>query len=1046
MWLVRTALRRPYTFVVMAIVIALMGTLSIRKTPTDIFPEIDVPVVAALWAYPGLQPEDFERTIITNYERVLIQLVNDVDHIESLTLNSTSIVKVYFRPHANIAQAVAEVSAVAGLVQRWAPPGTTAPNILQYEATTVPVIQLTLQSDTLTEQQLYDTAFFVIRPQLTAVPGVEISFPFGGRQRAIMIDLDQEKLRASGLSPRDVQDALTAQNLIFPTGTVKLGTNELPVVVNSSPTAFEEIAEMPVKTVNGRIIYMRDIANVRDGSIPQTSIVNVEGRRSVLMPIYKSGHSSTLDAVAGLRAAAARAFNKLPDNIRDHLKLTLLFDQSQFVKAATDSVIREALIAACLTSLMILLFLGSWRSTLIVVISIPLSILFSIVLLSLLGETINVMTLGGFALAVGILIDDATVEIENIHRNIFQGKPLETAIMDGARQIALPALVSTLCICIVFAPIAFLTGTVRSLFLPLAMAVVFAMMMSYLLSRTLVPTMVQFFMARASDQHGRYSAALTRGFAALRWQFGRMLAWALKHRAFVIIAFTGFVAASFMMIKVVGRDFFPRVDAGMIRLHVRLGPGTRIEETENRMSDITRSIHKVIPASEIETMLDIIGPPNGLNKIFNEGALASTEDAEVMISLKTGHHPTDGYVRALRAMMATEYPEATAFFLAPDETSQVLNFGVPSPIDIQVIAPVGGQDDALKFANQLMEKVAKVRGIADVHLAQITKVPTIAVDVDRAEAQQAGLTEKDVATDVVASLASSSQFAPSWWIDKRGVQYLVAVQTPQYALDSMDALAGTPVSTTTGHTQTLGNLAKIHRTSSVSAITHYDALATFDVDADFVGDDLGSVVDAVTKIVDEEGAKAPRGVRLRVKGQAESMDNALDSLRSGLLIAIVLVYLLMVVFFQSWLDPFIILTALPGAFAGIIWMLFLTGTTLSVPALIGSIMAIGVGTANAILVVSFANDQRWANNRDARAAALAAGMTRLRPVLMTALANIIGMLPMAIGLGEGGEQNAPLGRAVIGGMALATVATLFFVPVVYSLLRRQPPKQRQVNA
>jgi multidrug efflux pump subunit AcrB len=1040
MWLVQIALRRPYTFVVMAMVIALGGVMSIRKTPTDIFPEIDIPVVAVVWTHIGLQPEDLERHLLTNYERLVIQLVNDVDHIESLTTTGFSVVKVYLRPHANIGQAVAQVTACSGQAIRSAPPGTIPPAILQYSATTVPVIQLALESDTLTEQQLYDTAFYVLRPQLTTVPGVQIALPYGGRVRTIMVDIDSQRLQGAGLSPRDVQSALSSQNLILPTGTAKLGTNEFPVVMNSSPATLDELASIPVKSIDGRVIYLRDVANVRDGSAPQTSLVHVEGGRSVLMPIFKTGDASTLDVVAGFREASARAFALLPKETRDHLQLKLLFDQSVFVTAATDSVIREALIAAGLTGLMILLFLGSWRSTLTVVISIPLSILFSIVMLGALGQTLNIMTLGGLALAVGILIDDATVEIENIHRNLLQRKSLERAIMDGARQVAVPALVSTLSICIVFAPIAFLTGAVRSLFVPMGMAVVFAMLMSYLLSRTLVPTMILYFVGESSTRN-KFAAAFDKGYISVRWTYGRMLAWALKHRAFVVVVFTVFIVGSLAMVKLVGRDFFPNVDAGLIKLHVREQPGTRIEETEKRIALIERSIRDVIPHDEIETMLDVIGPPNGLNKVFSEGAAVSSADGQILISLKPGHQPTEQYMRALRIVLHRDYPSTTFFFLAPDITTQVLNFGLAAPIDLQIVGPIGDDEKTLAFTHELAAKVAQIPGAVDVHVAQVTDVPQIQIDVDRAEALQAGLTQRDVATDVLASLASSGQFAPTYWIDKRGVQYLVSVQTPQYAVDTIDAIRATPISTE-GKPQTLGNLAKIRRTSGRAGITHFDSMRTFDVQANVDGTDLGSVVDAVEKIVGE--AHAPTGVKIRIKGQGESMDRSFVGLRSGLALAIVLVYLLLVVFFQSWIDPFIILMALPGALAGIVWILFLTGTTLSVPALIGSIMSIGVATANSILVVSFANDQRR-RRRDAKSAALGAAMTRLRPVLMTALAMILGMLPMAIGIGEGSEQNAPLGRAVIGGLVLATISTLVFVPVIYSLLRRRPLKQPKVS-
>ena len=1043
MWLIRTALRRPYTFVVMAMLIALGGVASIRKTPTDIFPAIDIPVVSIIWSYGGLQPDEMEKRIVNNFERFLTTIVSDIDHVESQTLTGIAVIKMYLQPGANVAQAISQTTAVAQTSVRSMPPGTVPPLIMQYSATSVPIMQVALESATLSEQQLFDYGVNYIRSEISTIPGAQIPFPYGGKQRQIMVDIDPARLHALGVSPRDIQTAITAQNVILPSGTAKLGVNEYPIVIAASPETLEELASIPLKTVDGRTIYVRDVANVRDGAAPQTNLVHVEGRKSVLMTIMKNGDASTLEVNARIRDAIPRALERLPKEAQGQIQVKLLFDQSIFVRASIDGVVREALIAAGLTGLMILMFLGSWRSTLTVVISIPLSILFSAIALWALGETLNVMTLGGLALAVGILVDDATVAIENIHRNMHQRKPFTRAIIDGAQQIAIPALVSTLCICIVFAPIAFLTGAAKSLFVPMALAVVFAMLMSYVLSRTLVPTMVHYLLKHESTKQSRFTIAFERTFGRIRSSYGRGLAWALHHRGFVVGGFMVFFAGSMLILTLIGRDFFPSVDAGLIKLHVRGAPGTRIEDSETRIAAIERTVRSVIPPDQIETMLDVMGTPySGINLSLSEGALISPADAQILIALKPEHRPTEEYVRALRQTLRKEYPEITFFFLAPDISTQVLNFGLAAPIDLQVVGPIGSEDRTLAVAQELATKVAQVRGAADVHLAQVSKVPAVSIAIDRVEAQQIGVSERDVASDLLVSLASSGTVSPSYWIDKRGVQYLVAVQTPQYAIDSIDALRATPVSAG-GKMQTVGNLAQIKRTFMPANITHFNVARTFDVQANIDGTDLGAVSDGIDKIVEEVRKTAPPGTRIVFKGQAESMNSSFGGLRSGLVFAIVLVYLLMVVNFQSWLDPFIILMALPGALAGILWILFLTGTTLSVPALIGSIMCVGVATANSILVVSFANEQRV--TRDARGAALAAGMTRLRPVMMTALAMVLGMFPMALGLGEGGEQNAPLGRAVIGGLVLATVTTLVFVPVMYSLLRRKAPVHIEVD-
>ena len=1041
MWLVRIALKRPYTFIVMAMLIVILGVTTILRMPADIFPDIDIPVISVIWNYGGLPPEEMEKRIVTNYERALTTTVNDIEHIESQSLTGVSVVKIFFQPGARIEAATAQVTAISQTVVRSMPPGATPPFIIRYSASNVPIMQAALESDSLSEQQLFDYATNFVRADMAVVPGTQIPWPYGGKQRQIMIDIDPQRLFAWDLSPRDLTNAIVNQNVILPTGTAKIGNNEYPILMNSSPEAIKEIADLPVKTVRGTTVYVRDVANVRDGYSPQTNMVHVEGRRSVLMSILKNGSASTLDIAARVRDTLPGTMAKLPKE----LKVSLLFDQSIFVRAAVDGVVKEALIAAGLTGLMILLFLGSWRSTLIVVVSIPLSILVSIIVLYALGQTLNVMTLGGMALAVGILVDDATVAIENIHRNMGQRKPFLRAIVDGAQEIALPAFVSTLCICIVFVPVAFITGAAKSLFVPLAMAVVFAMMMSYFLSRTLVPTLVRLLLRAESEHHEGpqtgFFAAFERAFIRLRGWYGGWLAWALAHRAVVGIGFFAFVVLSLGLFPLVGRDFFPNVDAGLIKLHVRGPAGTRIEESERRFVEVENTIRTVLPKGEIQTMLDNIGTPySGLNLSLSEGALISPADGQIFIALKEHHAPTAGYVRSLRKALGEKYPDTTFFFLAPDISTQVLNFGLPAPIDVQVVGAPGNEEQTYEVAAKIAAKVRAIPGAADVHLAQVTNQPELKITVDRTMAQMAGMSQRDVANDILVSLSSSSQVQPNYWLDaKYGVQYLVAVQTPQSQNGSIAALDSTPLSVGPDQTpQLLSNVAAITRTTGPANVTHYNAIRTYDVQANVDGSDLGSVAKGVEAIVAGMRPSLPRGTTVRIKGQAESMDSSFRGLAYGLVFSVVLVYLLMVVNFQSWLDPFVILMALPGAVAGIAWMLFLSGTTLSVPALMGAIMCVGVATANSILVVTFANDQRKLG-RDAHMAALAAGMTRLRPVLMTAMAMMIGMLPRSLGIGEGGEQNAPLGRAVIGGLSLATFATLLFVPVMYSLLRQKPP-------
>ncbi len=1052
MWLVSVALRRPYTFVVMSMLIVILGVFTILRMPTDIFPDIDIPVISVIWNYSGLPPEEMEKRIVTQYERVLTTTVNDIEHVESQTLNGVAVVKIFFQPGANIDSATAQVTAISQTVVRSMPPGATPPLVIRYSASNVPVLQIALQSDSLSEQQIFDNGMNYVRADIVTVPGAQVPYPYGGKQRQVMIDIDPPRLYAWGLSPKDVNNALGLQNVILPTGTAKMGVEEYPVVINSSPDAIADIGNLPIKSVNGTTVYIKDVASVRDGYAPQTSMVHVSGGRSVLMSILKNGNASTLDVVGAIRNMIPTTMTKVPPE----LKATLLFDQSVFVRAAVSGVVKEAAIAAGLTALMILLFLGSWRSTLIVVVSIPLSILVSIIVLRALGHTLNVMTLGGMALAVGILVDDATVAIENIHRNMGQRKPFIRAIVDGAQEISVPALVSTLCICIVFVPVTFISGAAKSLFVPLALAVVFAMLTSYVLSRTLVPTLVRFLLEKEAKEHEaahhgvpqgkqglakRFFAAFERGFEGLRGGYGRWLAWALEHRAAFVTVFLSFVVVSVVVITpLLGRDFFPSVDAGLIKVHVRGAPGLRIEETEKRFAAMEAAIKTVVPPSEIATMLDNLGVPNsGLNLSLSEGALISPSDGQISISLKEDHEPTAEYVRKIRKKLHQDFPESTVFFLAPDISTQVLNFGLAAPIDVQLIGAPGKDDQTLETARNIMAKMQAIPGAVDVHLAQVLTKPQIRIDVDRTMASQAGLTQRDVANDLLVSLSSSSQVAPSYWLDnKRGIQYLVAVQTPQYENNSMDAVNNTPLSTPSGAPQLLSNVADITRGVAPANITHYNAARTFDVQANVDGTDLGSVSSAIDKIVNEVKPHLPRGTAIKVKGQVESMNSSFTGLGYGLIFAVVLVYLLMVINFQSWLDPLVILMALPGAIAGIVWLLFLSGTTLSVPALMGSIMCVGVATANSILVVTFANDQRQVG-RDAKHAALAAGMTRLRPVLMTAMAMIIGMLPMSLGLGEGGEQNAPLGRAVIGGLLLATLSTLFFVPVMYSALRRKAP-------
>ena len=1051
MWIVKLALRRPYTFVVMAVLIFILGTFSALRMPTDILPEIDIPVIAVVWNFTGISPDDMERRIVSNSERGIFTTVNDIEHIESQSLAGVAVIKVFFHPGAKIEAATAQITAISQTNVKQMPAGSTPPLIIRYSASNVPILQISTSSPTLPEEKLFDLSVNSLRTSMVSVPGLMMPYPYGGKQRQIVVDLDPDKLYAWNLAPSDVSSAIGSQNLILPAGTTKIGVQEYNVRLNSSPAHAADLNDLPIKTVDGKTVFVRDVAHVRDGFSPQTNMVHVNGKRGVIISVLKNG-GSTLDIVKNVRERLPAVQATLPPD----LKVELLSDQSVFVRAAVEGVVKEAAIAAFLTALMILLFLGSWRSTLIVIVSIPLSILVAIIILYLMGQSLNVMTLGGMALAVGILVDDATVEIENIHRNLGQRKPLVTAILDGAQQIAVPAFVSTLCICIVFVPVAFITGAARSLFVPLSMSVVFAMLTSYMLSRTLVPTMVQALLAAevevyAEGEDGGHAGGsgliwgvhhqFNRVFTFFRRRYGGYLAWSLDHRLFVAVVFAIFVGGSFMLVPMIGQDFFPGVDAGLIRMHVRGPAGTRIEETERIFAKVEDAIRAKLPPHEIKTIIDIIGIPySGLNLSLSDGTLISSADGEILITLEERHGPTADHVRRLRAELGREFPGLTIFFQPADITTQVLNFGLPAPIDIQLVGPRGALDENFKLAREIRRRIARIPGLVDAHIAQVTTTPELAVDVDRTRASEQGLSQRDVANDLLISLSSSGQASPNFWLDPRnGVQYSVAVQTPQRRIDSFGRLTNTPITPPgTNYPQTLGNLAKVSPAMGTANVLHHDSVPTVNVQASVQDTDLGSVAAAVDRVLDEIRPQLPRGTVVNLRGQVQSMRSSFRGLGYGLFFAVLLVYLLMVVNFQSWLDPFIILMALPGALAGICWMLFCTGTTMSVPALMGAIMCIGVATANSILMVTFANDLR-ADGRDARQAALIAGVTRLRPVVMTALAMIIGMLPMALGFGEGGEQNSPLGRAVIGGLSAATFATLIFVPVVYSVLRRRAP-------
>ncbi|HTA52448.1 MAG TPA: efflux RND transporter permease subunit [Candidatus Acidoferrum sp.] len=1044
MWIVRLALRRPYTFVVASILILILGVVSIVRTPVDIFPNIDIPVIVVAWQYTGLSPEEMSNRVVFNYERSLTTTVNDIEHIESQSLAGVAIVKVYFHPNVQIANAVAQVTAISQSTVRQLPPGITPPFIITYNASSVPIIQLGLSAPQLNEQQLADMGQNFIRTQLVTVNGVAIPYPYGGKQRTIMVDLNMAAMQSKGVSPLDVVNTINLQNLILPAGTAKMGSFEYQVDMNGSPQTVAEMNDLPVKTIGNSTIYVHDVGYVRDGFVPQTNIVRVDGARSALMSILKLGDASTLDVINGVKKMLPSVEASLPE----HVDIKALSDQSIFVRASISGVVREGVIAACLTGFMILVFLGSWRSTLIIAVSIPLSVLTSLIVMSALGETINIMTLGGLALAVGILVDDATVEVENINRNLDQGKEITQAILDGASQIAVPALVSTFAICIVFVPMFFLTGVPRYLFAPLAEAVVFAMLASYLLSRTLVPTMARFLLIEQTEEERREKTKSSRnyfvrmqerfetGFEAFRERYHRLLESAINYRQLFVVVFLSFCVLSFALVPLAGRDFFPSVDSGEFKLHMRAATGTRIEETADIADRIEQDIRRVIPASELGPIIDNIGLPySNLNLAYSTSAPIGPGDADIQVELTPKHHPTEKYVSQLRSRLATDFPGVTFYELPVDIVTQILNFGLPAPLDIQVVGRnLAGNRE---FAENLMNQLKFVPGTVDFRIQQPFNYPKLHLDVDRTKASQIGFTQRDVAQNLLISLSGSFQTAPSFWLDPlTGVSYNVQTQTPQYGVTSPQDLENIPINNGAnagGIPQILGGVASFRRGAEMGVVTHYNIQSAIDIFGNVEGRDLGGVASDMQKIIDENTKYLPAGSQVVVRGQIQTMNASFVGLLAGLGFSIVLVYLLIVVNFQSWLDPFIILMALPAALAGIVWFLFITGTTISVPALTGAIMCMGVATSNSILLISFSKEQLQAGKTPAEAA-LSAGFTRFRPVLMTALAMIIGMLPMSLGLGEGGEQNAPLGRAVIGGLLFATGATLFFVPVVFAVV------------
>jgi multidrug efflux pump subunit AcrB len=1047
--LVRIALQRPYTFVVLALLILMGGALSALRTPTDIFPNIGIPVISVVWQYSGLPPDQMTGRIMTPFERALTTTVNDIEHIEGVSYSGVGVVKIFFQPTADIRTANSQVTAISQTLLRLFPPGTTPPLVLNYSASTVPIIQLALSGKGMSEQTLSDLGTNFIRTQLITVPGAAVPLPYGGKTRDVQIDLNPPALQARGLSGTDVALALAAQNLVVPAGSQKIGKFEYTMQLNNAPDLITQLADLPIKVVNGATIYMHDVAQVRDGNPPQTNVVHVDGGRSVLLTVEKSGPTSTLAIIRGIKAKMAQ----LKDTLPAALAVSPIGDQSVFVTGAISSVVREGVIAAALTSLMILLFLGSWRSTLIIATSIPLAILGSITTLSALGETLNIMTLGGLALAVGILVDDATVTIENINWHLEQGKEVEPAILDGAHQIATPAFVSTLCICIAFVPMFFLQGIARFLFVPLAEAVIFAMIWSFILSRTLVPTMAKYLLHRHAshaDENNsmplsrnplvRLQRAFEHGFESVRMQYRNLLQLVLTHRRVFVTGFLGFVLASLLLVPMLGRNFFPTVDSGQILMHVRLQVGTRIEDSADMFGRIQNAIRSIIPPAELGTLADNIGMPvSGINLAYNNTGTVGPQDGDVEISLNPNHQPTAEYVTRLRAGLPLRFPGVSFSFLPADIVSQILNFGAPAPIDLQVRGFNLPAD--FTYAQELLHRIRQIPGIADARIQQSQSYPTFNVNVDRARAQYVGLNERDVTNSLSVMLAGSSQVQPTFWLDpKNGVQYPIVMQEPQYQIDSLSALQNLPM-TATGTLpapavpQVLGGVADVQRTTSNAVVSQYNIVPMVQIYATTQGRDLGAVAADINRTLKETAQDLPKGSTVALLGLVQTMNTAFAGLLFGLLGAIVLIYLLIVVNFQSWTDPFVIVTALPAAVAGIVWMLFATGTTLSVPALTGAIMCMGVATANSVLVISFAREQLDAHG-DPGAAALEAGFVRFRPVLMTALAMIIGMVPMALGLGEGGEQNAPLGRAVIGGLLFATLSTLIFVPVVFSIAHR----------
>jgi len=1036
-WIVKVALDRPYTFIVMALAILIFGPLAALRTPTDIFPNIGIPVIGVAFTYAGLSPDEVGARMLAPYERFLTTTVNDVEHIESVSMPGLGIVKIFFQPNVDIRLATAQVTSVSQTAIRQMPPGTQPPLVLNYSASTVPVVQLAFSSTSLSEQQVLDYSQNFARPRLTTVYGAAVPFSYGGKTRAVLIDLDPKAMQARGLSSVDVQNAFVAQNQIAPAGNVKIGSYQYVVRLNNASDTIEGMNQLPVKTApGGGTIFLQDVGNVRDGNTVQNNIVHVDGARAVLSTVLKNGQASTIDVVQGIKDLLPVLREQLPPE----LKIDILSDQSVFVKAAVKGVFYEGALAAALTSLMILLFLGSWRSTVIIATSIPLAVLVALIGLWATGQTLNIMTLGGLALAVGILVDDATVTIENINWHLEQGKGVYESIMDGARQITQPAFVSLLCICVAFVPMFALTGIAGFLFVPMALAVVYAMIASFILSRTLVPTLSLYLlkphghMAEGDHRLARIQRSFERGFDRVKEQYRNLLALAMTSRRPFVLGFLGVVALSMLLFPFLGRDFFPSVDSGQITLHARTPAGTRVEDTNQVVAQIQKEIRRIIPARDLATIVDNVGlNQSPVNMLYNNSGTVGLQDADMFISLNKGHAPTANYVRTMRERLPRLFPQVTFSFPPPDITSQILNFGAPAPLNVQIAGNRLEETEAFGF--RILREIRKIPGLVDARMQQSSNLPQLKVDADRSRMSQMGLTERDVTSALATSLAGTSQSAPNFWLNpKNGVSYNMTAQTPEYQLDTLAALQNLPVTgSATSTPQVLGGLAKISRSQGNSVVTHYNIQSAIELYATTQGRDLGSVARDVQKVIDANKKYLPRGATVTLRGQIQTMNTAFTGLSFGLLAAVLLIYLLIVVNFQSWTDPFVIITALPAALAGIVWMLFATGTTLSVPALTGAIMCMGVATANSILVISFARE-KLAEHGDAVRAAMEAGFTRFRPVCMTALAMIIGMTPMALGLGEGGEQNAPLGRAVIGGLIWATIATLMFVPVVFSIL------------